>query len=318
MCIHCVIVMVQYIENWLDENVGANGNHWLWQVAHFTLLIVMCHPNPLNLVAVYFLVSFSPEWWESLISDVFKADTEEGIFLIFTKVIPLCFSILYWTNGGLYMLLEHFFPSMVDPYRVQPPKKVKSKKNKTDYLLKSIAINTFIYVPLICYAMYYIHAKVMPIRITPTLPTQRERLIDHVFSLLVNEVIFFYGHWLFHANKWLYKTVHKVHHEFTAPNAMSALHCHPVELLLLDFVPLVGGAFFFNQHFASLATFGMVAILGTQTHHSGLNWPWCTWDHQPEFHDEHHERFDGNYGNIGLFDKMHGTVLKPRKTRKVD
>mmetsp|Transcript_25798 Transcript_25798/g.39022 ORF Transcript_25798/g.39022 Transcript_25798/m.39022 type:complete len:208 (+) Transcript_25798:444-1067(+) len=206
---------------------------------------------------------------------------------------------------------------MVDPYRIQQSKKIKPKKNKTDYLLKSIAMSTLVLVPGIAYLMYYTHTNVMPIRITPTLPTQRERLIDHFLSLMVNETIFFYGHWLFHANKWLYKNVHKVHHEFTAPNAMSALHCHPVELLLLDFIPLVGGAFFFNQHLSSLATFGAVAILGTQTHHSGINWPWSLWDHQPEFHDEHHERFDGNYGNIGFYDKLHGTELKPKPVKKL-
>mmetsp|Transcript_15783 Transcript_15783/g.23230 ORF Transcript_15783/g.23230 Transcript_15783/m.23230 type:complete len:311 (-) Transcript_15783:154-1086(-) len=309
--------MVNSVESWLSENVGGDGNHWLWQVAHFTWLLLMCHPSPVNLVAVYLMVTISSEWWATMVSDVLKADTEEGAYFVFTKVMPIFFSVLYWTNGGLYLLLEHFFPSMLDPYRVQTPKKVKSKKNKTGYLLKSIALNTFVYVPLITYFMYYMHTNLLPIRMTPNLPTHRERFVDHLICVFVNEVLFFYGHWLFHANKWLYKKVHKVHHEYTAPNAMSALHCHPVELFLLDFVPLVGGAFFFNQHLASLSTFGITAILATQTHHSGINWPWSIWDHQPEFHDEHHERFDGNYGNIGLFDLLHGTVLQPKASKKV-
>ena len=40
--------------------------------------------------------------------------------------------------------------------------------------------------------------------------------------LVVNEVLFFYVHWTFHA-KSLYSKYHKQHHEFTAPFALAAL-----------------------------------------------------------------------------------------------
>lgn len=32
-----------------------------------------------------------------------------------------------------------------------------------------------------------------------------------------------------HENKWLYKVIHKKHHEFKATSAVATLYAHPVE-----------------------------------------------------------------------------------------
>jgi methylsterol monooxygenase len=126
---------------------------------------------------------------------------------------------------------------------------------------------------------------------------------------LLNEVFFFYGHWLFHANKWLYKNVHKVHQEFTSPNAFAAIYCHPFEFLISDIIPMSLGLFLLNAHVYTVMCWIALGIIGTQTHHSGLRFPWALKDHQPKFHDLHHQYFNGNYGNIGLLDWVHGTTI---------
>jgi hypothetical protein len=45
---------------------------------------------------------------------------------------------------------------------------------------------------------------------------------------LVEDVLFFYGHY---ASHWppLYQRVHKQHHEFKAPFAFAAAYAHPIE-----------------------------------------------------------------------------------------
>ena len=44
------------------------------------------------------------------------------------------------------------------------------------------------------------------------------------------------------------------------------------------------------------------------THHSGYRFPFTpSWDEQPDFHDYHHEKFTGNYGLLGVMDRLHGT-----------
>merc|ERR1712139_628464 len=85
------------------------------------------------------------------------------------------------------------------------------------------------------------------------------------------------------------------------------------ELVVADFFPLGIGMLLMNAHVFTFLTWIGIAVLGTQTHHCGFKWPWALWDHQPELHDRHHEAFNGNYGNVGWLDALHGTNLTERR-----
>ena len=167
---------------------------------------------------------------------------------------------------------------------------------------------------------------------TPQLPTGMERFGHMIIYVVMDEVVFFYGHWWLHANKspWFnYKIVHKIHHEFTSPIALTASYCHPVEMLISNVLPLCGGMFCCGSHlftgmaWAAFAVLGNphlisssphphlilaqssrhphpIFLTGTQTHHCGYRWPWTPgFDHQPDFHDFHHKKFNTNYGLTG-------------------
>merc|ERR1740120_477966 len=140
------------------------------------------------------------------------------------------------------------------------------------------------------------------------LPSKQEQLTCFLVGLLRNEVMFYYSHRLFHS-QLLYAKVHKQHHEYTAPFALAAIYCGPIEMLLSNLWPFLGIASVYRFHVFFTYCWVANAVMGTQTHHSGYKWPWMTvLDHQPNVHDLHHELFNCNFGNVGILDYLHGTA----------
>ena len=53
-----------------------------------------------------------------------------------------------------------------------------------------------------------------------------------VIYMYVSGIYFYVTHYALHKINFLYKYVHKTHHIWTKPFAISTIACHPIELLL--------------------------------------------------------------------------------------
>lgn len=96
-------------------------------------------------------------------------------------------------------------PQIMDNFRIQPIKKLT--REKVAKLFANIALNIFVVVPLIGRAAYWCQKNTsMNLIVSRQLPSPMERTIHTGLFILFNEAMFFYGHWLMHANKWLYKS----------------------------------------------------------------------------------------------------------------
>ena len=128
----------------------------------------------------------------------------------------------------------------------------------------------------------------------------------------MEECGFYYSHLMLHS-KLLYKRLHKIHHEWTAPVALAALYAHPLEHVLSNLLPIALGPLLMGSHLLTAWTWYVLALVGTANAHSGYHLPLLP---SPEFHDFHHLKFNQCYGVIGLLDYLHGTDTQFRRSKQ--
>lgn len=142
------------------------------------------------------------------------------------------------------------------------------------------------------------------------LPSTETLARDITVWLLVEEVCFFYVHRWLHQDKRMYAAVHKLHHTWTAPISIVAIYCHPFEHLVSNIIPVLLGPLICRSHAASFGVFLSVGTVHTLAVHSGY---WFCDDNG--MHDEHHAKFNVNFGVTGMMDKWYGTYQLPAGAR---
>ena len=87
----------------------------------------------------------------------------------------------------------------------------------------------------------------------------------------------------------------------SSPCAFGAAYCHPVEMWVANLTSFILPLFFVNAPSPVWKAWLVSGIMGTQHQHSGKDWPWSRYDHQPNTHDDHHRYVNRHFGNIGFF-----------------
>lgn len=132
-----------------------------------------------------------------------------------------------------------------------------------------------------------------------------------VASLILEDFYFYLVHRAMHWGP-LYKHIHKLHHDHSAPFGMAAEYAHPLETVLLGFGTMLG-PILCATHLLEVWVWLCVRLIQTVEAHCGYDFPWSGYNVIPfwggaKFHDFHHEKFTGNYAStFVIWDKVFGT-----------
>lgn len=225
-------------------------------------------------------MNFWTELWNRII-DV----TGENPFHIYVIGTTLFSFTVYWIFGGLFVLMDLTLkPEFLRRYKVQVNTNEPVDKRQLINAIRVIVFNQIVVgVPLTLVGYYLKSLKGFPENFRDV-PEFSRVLVDLAVCILVDEIGFYYSHRLVH-NKFLYKHIHKQHHEWQSPIAITALYCHPLEHALSNLLPVAAGTIIMQSHTSVAWLWFALASVTTLNNHSGYHLPFSM---SPEAHDFHH------------------------------
>ena len=134
-----------------------------------------------------------------------------------------------------------------------------------------------------------------------------------IFTMTYQIAIFFvledtwhyWSHRALHTPR-LYKMIHKIHHQYSAPFGLAAEYASPIEVMMLGFgtvgCPILWCALTGELHILTMYVWIVLRLFQAIDAHSGYEFPWSLHHFLPfwagaDHHDVHHEKFIGNYSS---------------------
>ena len=126
-----------------------------------------------------------------------------------------------------------------------------------------------------------------------------------IFFVLEDAWHYWTHRWM-HEVAFLYKNIHKIHHQYSAPFGMAAEYASPIEVMMLGFgtvgVPILWCVVTKDLHILTMYLWIVFRLFQAIDAHSGYEFPWSLHHFLPiwagaEHHDVHHEKFVGNYAS---------------------
>jgi len=220
---------------------------------------------------------------------------------------------MYFGYNSVYMAFEHW--GVLDDYRIRrTPGQQKSTNANIRFTLIRAAVSKLLLNPLMIWYLVFpfMRACGTPAYHAPT-PSPLELARQFVIAYWFNEFFFYWAHRALHTD-WLYTALHKEHHNYTGTVGFAAEHAGPIEQVVANILPSIGGCIFFGRHPFVLLIWLSMRLHNTYDGHSG----YCfsgTWlskvgllSAASGYHDYHHTySFRGNFGHPVL-DYLFGTM----------
>src|SRR5262245_36413059 len=175
-------------------------------------------------------MSFSKCW-----NDVLLHHSHVRIEFIGTLCVQLsCF----WTPAIIYVSLPYLLPHFSRRNKLQREEKQPTIAELQECLrivIRNQILSTALHLIFLTLETYA--GKPPSYRFDSQLPSFREVIGHVVISTLLREFLFYYSHRILHLPS-VYHAVHKLHHRFTAPVALSAQYATVTEHFLSNVLPV--------------------------------------------------------------------------------
>ncbi len=232
--------------------------------------------------------------------------------LILTILLSAVHTVLYIIiNGALYTFDRYNYFREYKLWR--NPMMLEVNEKLLSPTLIAATISQVLTSPLLTYYIYPIFLRFGMTPFESELPDTftifKTMLLCHLF----NEFGFYFTHRLLHSTL-LYGSIHKQHHEYKGTIGLAAEYAHPVEVLLSNIVPTIGGFLLVSTgHPLTLLVWLGLRLEQTYMAHSGYCFKNTILDsiglahaENAAFHDYHHSSNCGNFGSF-LTDYLFGT-----------
>ncbi|KAF9981294.1 C-4 sterol methyl oxidase [Modicella reniformis] len=248
-------------------------------------------------------------YWASLFED--RNEAWVTLMLLF-----ISHEVIYFGRCVPYLIADQI-PSL-QRYKIQQKTIQNTRQNQWKVFRYVLLSHFFLELPMIVgFHPIAVHFG-MTISSIP-FPTL-SKMIPQIFFFFVFEDFFHY--WAHRAMHYgpLYKHIHKIHHEFSAPFGLAAEYAHPIEVLVLG-IGTIGGPllwcyFTHDLHLITTMIWMTFRLFQAVEAHSGYDFPWSTHNWLPfwsgsEHHDYHHMAFTNNFAtSFRWWDHIFGTNNK--------
>jgi sterol desaturase/sphingolipid hydroxylase (fatty acid hydroxylase superfamily) len=245
------------------------------------------------------------EWVKAMLA---KGYTEERAFAYAATAAHLA---IYFSMFGFYEFIEYF--GIFRQYKLartagQEPALAMKTKTVVEFLVSQV-LNFFALGPVVFRTLRNRGASSS----TADLPSNMEMFNQFAFANVFNRITFALAHRAFHHGP-LYRAIHKKHHQYVGTVSIAAENAHPVEAIIANAIPSIGGCMLLGSHplvFLVWLSFRLeetyeahsgYCFVGTFLHRIGL-----TNSEHAAYHDYHHVVNKGNFGVDPFMDFLMGT-----------